>query len=191
MWRRVDFVWTDVSEERIASIFRVVKSASEEPAWAGGCRLSYQLKTPSYIRTGSEGESATWEMNREERGREGSVEMGEQVAGHSRYRIVTGGTRQGYRACIDLRSLVDLVPCSGTWFPMLPTLPPFLYSYGWVFSTGSSVSSHLLTLVPRSQIFLPWRWRRYFPPKRLFTQDLHGATSQKTALFTAMNLQIP
>jgi hypothetical protein len=40
MWRRVDLVWTDVSEERIASIFRVEKSASEEPAWAGGCRLS-------------------------------------------------------------------------------------------------------------------------------------------------------
>jgi hypothetical protein len=28
MWRRVDLVWTDVSEERIASIFRVEKSAS-------------------------------------------------------------------------------------------------------------------------------------------------------------------
>jgi hypothetical protein len=27
MWRRVDLVWTDVSEERIASIFRVEKSA--------------------------------------------------------------------------------------------------------------------------------------------------------------------
>jgi hypothetical protein len=27
-------------EERIASIFRVEKSASEEPAWAGGCRLT-------------------------------------------------------------------------------------------------------------------------------------------------------
>jgi hypothetical protein len=40
--------------------------------------------------------------------------------------------------------------------------------------------SHLLTLVPRSRIFLPWRWRRYVPPKRRFTQDLHGATSQKT-----------
>jgi hypothetical protein len=26
-----------------ASIFRVEKSASEEPAWAGGCRLSYQM----------------------------------------------------------------------------------------------------------------------------------------------------
>jgi hypothetical protein len=31
----VDLVWTDVSEERIASIFKVGKSASEEP---GGCR---------------------------------------------------------------------------------------------------------------------------------------------------------
>jgi hypothetical protein len=37
MWRSVDLVWTDVSEERISSIFRVEKSASEEPAWAGGC----------------------------------------------------------------------------------------------------------------------------------------------------------
>jgi hypothetical protein len=38
MWPRVDLVWTDVSEERIASIFRVEKSASKEPAWAGGRR---------------------------------------------------------------------------------------------------------------------------------------------------------
>jgi hypothetical protein len=37
MWRHVDIVWTDVSEERIASIFRVEKSGSEEPTWAGGC----------------------------------------------------------------------------------------------------------------------------------------------------------
>jgi hypothetical protein len=35
-----------------------------------------------------------------------------------------------------------------------------------------------------SLIFLPWKWRRYIPPKRLFnSQDLHGATSQKTAFF--------
>jgi hypothetical protein len=39
MWRLVDLVWTDVSMERIASILRVKKSAGEEPAWAGGCRL--------------------------------------------------------------------------------------------------------------------------------------------------------
>jgi hypothetical protein len=42
------------------------------------------------------------------------------------------------------------------------------------------MSSHLLTLVPRSRILLPWRWRRYVPPKRRFKQDLHSATSQKT-----------
>jgi hypothetical protein len=72
MWRRVDIVWTDISEERIASIFRVEKSAS---------------------------------------------------------------------------------------------------------------CSHMLTLVPGSRIFLPSRWRRYVPPKRRFTQDLHGATFQKTAFF--------
>jgi hypothetical protein len=48
--------------------------------------------------------------------------------------------------------------------------------------------SHLLTLVPRLWIFVPWMWRRYVPPKRRLTQDLHSATSQKTAFFivTAM-----
>jgi hypothetical protein len=44
--------------------------------------------------------------------------------------------------------------------------------------------SHLLTLVLRSRIFLPWRWRRYVPPKRRFNSlELHGSTSQKTAFF--------
>jgi hypothetical protein len=51
MWCCADLVWTDISEEHIATIFRVEKSASEEPAWAGGRRLSHQSKTPSYIRT--------------------------------------------------------------------------------------------------------------------------------------------
>jgi hypothetical protein len=85
MWRRVDLVWTDVSEERNASIFRAEKSVCEEPAWAGGCRF-------------------------------------------------------------------------------------------------------LLTLVPRPRIFLPWRWRRYVPPKRRFAQDLHGATSQKAEFFSMKHL---
>jgi hypothetical protein len=41
MWRRVDIVLTDVSEERIACIFRVEeKSASEEPARAGADSLN-------------------------------------------------------------------------------------------------------------------------------------------------------
>jgi hypothetical protein len=28
------------------------------------------------------------------------------------------------------------------------------------------------------------KWRRYIPPKHWFTQDLHGAKSQKTAFST-------
>jgi hypothetical protein len=43
-------------------------------------------------------------------------------------------------------------------------------------------------LVPRSRIFLPWSWRRCVPPKRPFTQDLHGASSQKTAVFITQKL---
>jgi hypothetical protein len=39
MWLRVYLVSTDVSEERIASIFRVEKSTSEEPASEGGSSL--------------------------------------------------------------------------------------------------------------------------------------------------------
>jgi hypothetical protein len=37
MWCRVDLTWTDVSEERVASIFRVENSASDESERAGGC----------------------------------------------------------------------------------------------------------------------------------------------------------
>jgi hypothetical protein len=48
LWRRVVLVWADVSEERIASIFRVENSASEEPAWAGGCSVG-QLRAPRVL----------------------------------------------------------------------------------------------------------------------------------------------
>jgi hypothetical protein len=49
MWRRVDLVWTDVLEERIASIFRVQKFASEEPAWAGGSVRNRRENLKSYL----------------------------------------------------------------------------------------------------------------------------------------------
>jgi hypothetical protein len=39
MWRHVDLVWTEVSEERIASIFSAEKSGSAESAWPGGYSL--------------------------------------------------------------------------------------------------------------------------------------------------------
>jgi hypothetical protein len=50
-------------------------------------------------------------------------------------------------------------------------------------------SGDYLTLIPRSRIFLLWRWRRHVPPKRQFTQDLHGATSQKSAFFISYGVQ--
>jgi hypothetical protein len=40
MWRCINPGLTDVSEERIVSIFRVDKSASGEPASGGGCKRS-------------------------------------------------------------------------------------------------------------------------------------------------------
>jgi hypothetical protein len=49
--------------------------------------------------------------------------------------------------------------------------------------------AHLLTLVPPSRIFLPWRWRRYGLPKRRFNRPhLHGATPQKTAFFILQDI---
>jgi hypothetical protein len=45
MWRCVNPGLADVSEGRIASIFRVKKSARGEPASAGGCRLSHKSET--------------------------------------------------------------------------------------------------------------------------------------------------
>jgi hypothetical protein len=53
MWRCVDLVWTDVSEERIAPTFRVEKSASEKSAWTGGCSLhvgSHKICTAPHSR---------------------------------------------------------------------------------------------------------------------------------------------
>jgi hypothetical protein len=55
-------------------------------------------------------------------------------------------------------------------------------------ATNWAVCSHLLTLVPRLQIFLPCSWRRYIPSKRRFTQNLHGAASQKTEFFFKLHL---
>jgi hypothetical protein len=59
---------------------------------------------------------------------------------------------------------------------------PCRYCVNWRFG-GIYRSGHLLTLVPRSQIFIPRKFRLYVISKRRFTQYLHGATSQKTAFF--------
>jgi hypothetical protein len=51
MWRCVDLALTDVSEERISSIFRVENSASAEPEWAGGYRLQTAATCSRWFRT--------------------------------------------------------------------------------------------------------------------------------------------
>jgi hypothetical protein len=61
------------------------------------------------------------------------------------------------------------------------SLPLFLHS--WAFDWWLS-ATHLLTLFPRSRVFLPRKLRPYVPTNRRFTQDLRGATSQKTAFFS-------
>jgi hypothetical protein len=74
---------------------------------------------------------------------------------------------------------------SGMWryVDLALTIPLSLFFYSWLPQTGGSVCSHPLTLVHRSRICIPSRWRRYVPPKRRFTQDLHSDTSQKTTFF--------
>jgi hypothetical protein len=89
-----------------------------------------------------------------------------------------------WRPIVPLLPAVDLhhrphTPLSSLLIPHV-SYSPSLFLYSWLFPTGGSVCSHLLTLAHRSRIFLPWRWRRYVAPKRRLTQDLHSATSQKT-----------
>jgi hypothetical protein len=57
MWRHVDLVWIDILEECMASIFRVGKSISEEPAWAGDCRLTRGFFYPE-----DEGDTFLWNV---------------------------------------------------------------------------------------------------------------------------------
>jgi hypothetical protein len=56
-------------------------------------------------------------------------------------------------------------------------------TFPWQRWIVGGIVSQLLTLVHRSRIIPPWRWRRYIPPKRRLTQVLHSATSQKTTFF--------
>jgi hypothetical protein len=80
MWRCVVVALTDVSDERIASIFRVEKSGSGGPASAGCCRLSHQSETTSYTRTGREEEGRPHGKSTERRGVESVVKANRQAA---------------------------------------------------------------------------------------------------------------
>jgi hypothetical protein len=62
---------------------------------------------------------------------------------------------------------------------------PYLYPPG----TGFHFR-RLLRLAGLAGLLLPWRWRRYVPPKRRLTKYLYGATSQKTVFFKYTYLRI-
>jgi hypothetical protein len=49
MWRRVGILLTDVSEERIAPIFRVEEINNDDPAWAGSCSLELPVHAGSSL----------------------------------------------------------------------------------------------------------------------------------------------
>jgi hypothetical protein len=103
--------------------------------------------------------------------------------------IVRSNPTQGMDVCVRL-FYVCVVLCVGSdlatgWSPVQGVLP-IVYrikklkerpksnkrtvDISWVFSTGGSVCSHLLMLVPLSRIFLPWKQRRCVPQKRRFTR---------------------
>jgi hypothetical protein len=124
MWRRVDLALTDVSEESIASIYKVEKSASGESAGAGCCRLSHKSEITSCIRT--ERESRPHGKSTERRGLGSVVKVkpagsrGRSISGRGSVgggeksrateRALTFGTRNGVHAL----TFVAFLPYVGT-----------------------------------------------------------------------------
>jgi hypothetical protein len=49
LWRHVVSVWTDVSEDCVASIFTAEECAREEPAWTSSCRLQLLVHAGSSL----------------------------------------------------------------------------------------------------------------------------------------------
>jgi hypothetical protein len=76
-----------------------------------------------------------------------------------------------------LKNLMTVRVAQIIWTKMAEWL--VYYKLKWMWERAFLVPE----LVPRSRIFLPWRWRRYVTSKRRFTQEVHSATSKKTAFF--------
>jgi hypothetical protein len=99
------------------------------------------------------------------------------------------------RPLLPTRPSPETLPLSSLFISHVAYAPSIPVLTQLSVSTGGSVCSHLLTLVPRLRIFtLKIEAIRSsetsvhtrstdVPPKRRFTQDLHGVTSQKTAFF--------
>jgi hypothetical protein len=62
MWRRVNLVWTDISEERIASILRVEKSMSEERALQSAATCSRRFLARGLFYPEDGGDTFVWNV---------------------------------------------------------------------------------------------------------------------------------
>jgi hypothetical protein len=85
--------------------------------------------------------------------------------------------------CTDVSEDYPLLPYFSLLLIYHVALSPSVLYIAGCFRLVAQSASHLLTLVPRSRIFLPWSWRRYVAPKRRLTQNLYDGTSQNTAFF--------
>jgi hypothetical protein len=168
MWLSVVLVLTDVSEEHIASIFRVEKYASEEPTWAGACRLTCHSRWVFVsVNHGSRSSAPSRNLMLDLQGHAGPCTLSSIVprpldqCPFSSPSFFPPNTLlyRPWPATCSLISMTLSLPSPHYWFPMWPTLPRFLSSYCLLFSTDSSVCSPLFMLVPCLLIFLPWRWR--------------------------------
>jgi hypothetical protein len=153
IWRRVDIVLTDVSEERIASIIKVSKInepgtcvstwlqaiLSSETSVHTRYTLHYIPEDCIFLLTSLFNQSFIFAPDNLK-----ALTLFLSVFVLSIFSFVT------LRRCQSLTYILPLTTCS-RW------------------------------LIPRG-FLVPWRWWRFVLPKRQSTQYLHGFTSQKTAL---------
>jgi hypothetical protein len=85
---------------------------------------------------------------------------------------------RGYCVC-PLGAVFEIPPSTPQTVDLTSNYIPPRFSL----QNGSRSVSIRLTLSSLALFPLPWRWRRYFPPKRRFILNPHDATSQKTAFF--------
>jgi hypothetical protein len=175
IWLRVGLVRTDVSEERVAWIFRVGKFTGEKQRQQLASRLNHQLRKILTMWELRALEWATWWING---GKVGCVEItgrpGKLVAGSLPEQEYEGVGMwslrgQGYRASTHPVG-------TGQDFPIVYDLHSLVNLMSWSEGFMREQMRDLHNLL-----------RRYVLPKRRFPQDTHSATSQKTAFFKYLN----
>jgi hypothetical protein len=115
------------------------------------------------------------------------------------------GTQIKYRFNQDIEIvfdiLFDIMKIAIIW-DIAPCSSYMNWRFGWLYhlhlqdlkSTKQEISVRAakpaaVTLVSCSADFRPWRWNWYVPPKRRFIYRIHGAISQKMAVFITTSVR--